>query len=283
MIEVILRIRDGGGYAERTGRFPEDSTVLDALETLRARAEAEARGAVSGSGPASGAIPAPDRGGAPAARVPHYRHSCHHGSCGTCGAVINGLPSLMCLTRFSELSAPRPREPGGPAREPERDPRGALVVTLDPLPKGTLIAGIAARPTAALEAIPEEYSYLRPAEDAGRAPLPADPTRDAAPRETKGGLTSPGRVRFEACIECGLCSASCPVAVPFMGPAALAAVNRQREKNPDSADRMLEQAARPDGAPACERHLHCSRVCPQAVYPGKHIQLLRNALAGRAQ
>jgi len=25
--------------------------------------------------------------------------------------------------------------------------------------------------------------------------------------------------------------------------------------------------------------LACSRVCPQAVYPGKHIQLLRNALS----
>ncbi len=264
MIEVTFRIRDGEGYVELPGSFPEDATVLDALEILRARAESVDS----------------------APRVPHYRHSCHHGSCGTCGAVINGLPSLMCLTRLSDLAFPRPREPGGPAVEPGRGPSGELVVILEPLTRGTTISGIAARPAAALAGIPGEYFYLRPSEDAGRAPPPADPTRGAVERrirEATGGSGSSGRVRFEACIECGLCSAACPVTAPFLGPAALAAVNRLREKAPESAERMLALAARPDGTPACERHLHCSRVCPQAVYPGKHIQLLKNALAGRSQ
>ena len=281
MIEVILRIRDGEGYVELSGSFPEDATVLDALEILRARAEtAEPRVGSLGAGSESGS------GAGPAPRVPRYRHSCHHGSCGTCGAVINGLPALMCLTRFSDLAAPRPREPGGPAVGPELASGGELAVTLEPLPRGALIAGIAARPTAALAGIPGEYSYLRPSEDEGRAPLPADPTRDEdkrPDRKAPDGPGSYGRVRFEACIECGLCSAACPVRAPFLGPAALAAVNRQREKNPDSTGRMLDLANRPDGVAACERHLHCSRVCPQAVYPGKHIQLLRNALAGRTQ
>ncbi len=253
MIAVILRIRDGEGFVELSGSFPEDATVLDALETLRARAE---EAILRTAAPGAGAVP--DLAAAPVPRVPHYRHSCHHWSCGTCGAVIDGLPSLMCLTRFSDLAAPRPREPGGPAREPERGPSGELVVTLEPLRRGTVISGIAARPTAALAGIPGEYSYLRPS--------------DAA-----------GGVRFEACIECGLCSDACPVEAPFLGPAALAAVNRQREKDPGAAERMLALAARPDGVAACERHLHCSRVCPQAVYPGKHIQLLRKALGGRTQ
>jgi len=253
MIEVILRVRDGEGFAERAGSFPEEATVLDALETLRARAEE----AILRPG-APGAASGQDLSAAPVPRMPHYRHSCHHGSCGTCGAVIDGLPSLMCLTRFTDLAAPRPREPGGPARDPVRGPRGELVVTLEPLVRGTVISGIAARPTAALAGIPGEYSYLRPS--------------DAA-----------GGVRFEDCIECGLCSSACPVAAPFLGPAALAAVNRQREKDPGAAERMLDMAAGPDGVAACERHLHCSRVCPQAVYPGKHIQLLRKALEGRTQ
>ena len=75
MIEVILRIRDGEDIVELTGSFPEDSTVLDALETLRARAEAaKPRSGASGEGSGSGAE------AAPAPRVPHYRHSCHHGS-----------------------------------------------------------------------------------------------------------------------------------------------------------------------------------------------------------
>ena len=88
----------------------------------------------------------------------------------------------------------------------------------------------------------------------------------------------PHRVRFEACIECGLCSTSCPVTVPFKGPAALAALNRQRQKVSESSESMLSLAGTPDGAAACQRHLACSRVCPQGVYPGKHIQLLKNAL-----
>jgi succinate dehydrogenase / fumarate reductase iron-sulfur subunit len=71
------------------------------------------------------------------------------------------------------------------------------------------------------------------------------------------------------------------VRAPFIGPAALAAINRERDKRPERAAAMLERAAAPDGASACERHLFCSRVCPQAVYPGKHIQLLKNALAAR--
>jgi len=118
----------------------------------------------------------------------------------------------------------------------------------------------------------ENASYLAASEPGGRAALPDDPT---APGAT-------GRVRFEACIECGLCVSSCPVAVPFIGPAALAAVNREREKRPDRAAAMLAIAAAPDGVGPCGRHLACSRVCPQAVYPGKHIQLLRNALTGAA-
>lgn len=281
MIDIILRIREAGDFVEFSGGFPEDATVLDALETLRARTESAAPGMRAGG---AGSVSGAEIG--PAPRVPPYRHSCHHGSCGTCGAVINGLPSLMCLTRLSDLAAPRPREPGGPAVEPGRGPGGEPVVTLEPLTRGTLIAGIAARPAAALAGIPEEYSYLRPSEDAGRASPPADPTREGVEPWTRDEDARPprsGRVRFESCIECGLCSAACPVTAPFLGPAALAAVNRLREKDPQTAEDMLALASRPDGAPACERHLHCSRVCPQAVYPGRHIQLLRNALAGRTQ
>lgn len=281
MMDVLLRVWDGEGYADLRGRFPAECTVLDALEILRARSEAAGRDA---------------KGPAMADRVPPYRHSCHHGSCGTCGARINGLESLMCLTRFEDLSAPRSRAPGGPVQDPAFGPEGELLVSLEPLRGATVLAGIAARPVAALAGIPSEYSYLRPSDGADRAPLPGDPTRSAvtggSERAPDGADTSaaslrsdaasiPARVRFEACIECGLCSSACPVTAPFSGPAALSAINREREKHPQSAERMLDLAARPDGSGACERNLACSRVCPQAVYPGKHIQLLRNALAAK--
>ena len=276
-MNVVLRVRDGQGYAELHGDFPESSTVLELLERFRGREEDE-------GGPA----------------VPAYRHSCHHGSCGSCGAIVNGLESLMCLTRVAELASPRPRTPGGPAVAPELSDRGELVISLEPLRRAALIAGIAARPVQALAGIPRDAPYLFAAADGERASLPDDPTRRESPpaaasaRESgparEGGAARQAvqpaatiaRLRFEACIECGLCSSSCPVRAPFIGPAALAAINREREKNPGRAAAMLAAAGAPDGAAACERHLSCSRVCPQAVYPGKHIQLLKNALAARA-
>lgn len=258
-MRFMFYVRDGEGYAELRAELDPAMTVLDALETLRAAAE-------------NGAKPA-------AARVPHYRHSCHHGSCGTCGAVVNGLESLMCLTRLGELAAARPRRPGAAPEPPDTAADGAVIVRIDPIRRGALVGGIAARPDEALRAIPAWLGYLRPAEAAGKAELEADPTREAEGEAPSGG--APGRVRFEACIECGLCSSSCPVSVPFMGPAALAALNRGRERGEARADELLDSAGAPDGAPACERHLACSRVCPQAVYPGKHIQLLKNALAAR--
>ena len=145
-----------------------------------------------------------------------------------------------------------------PKIDPELDADGLLVVHLEPIRRGSLVAGIAARPTQALAGIPAELPYLMPVD---------------------GGPST--RVRFEACIECGLCSSSCPVPAPFIGPAALAALNRQRQKQAEDAEAMLVLAGTPEGAAACKRHLSCSRVCPQGVYPGKHIQLLKNALGGK--
>jgi succinate dehydrogenase / fumarate reductase iron-sulfur subunit len=271
MIAVCFMITDGNHVRELRGSFDAGATVLDALETLRA-VQADQAGNQSPQAWSHSPVPA-------------YRHSCHHGSCGTCGAIINGLEGLMCLTRLGELALPRPHVPGGPKIEPDLAGDGSVIVCLEPIRRGSLIAGIAARPTQALAGIPADLPYLMPLETGkadGKADLPGDPTRPA-PEKGADGLppaagVPPSRARFEACIECGLCSSSCPVSVPFMGPAALAALNRQRQKIPGTGDAMLALAGTPDGAAACERHLACSRVCPQEVYPGKHIQLLKNAL-----
>jgi succinate dehydrogenase / fumarate reductase iron-sulfur subunit len=264
-VSIVLNIRDGDAHASFRLEAEPRRTVLDLLERLRA---------------GGGAVPA-------------YRHSCHHGSCGTCGAIINGLEALMCLTTVGDLATPRPRLPGGPAVEPETDVHGAVVVTLEPLARMAVVSGIAVVPGRVFAGIPSGTAYLAAVENGPRAPLPEDPEEAQGGRAagngsgTIEGTRKPlatawrptGRVRFEACIECGLCVSACPVAVPFIGPAALAAVNREREKRPETAAAMLAVAAAPDGVGPCGRHLACSRVCPQAVYPGKHIQILRNALA----
>jgi succinate dehydrogenase/fumarate reductase iron-sulfur protein len=173
-----------------------------------------------------------------------YRHSCHHGSCGTCGALVDGRERLMCLTRLSELG-------GGP-------------VTVEPLRKMGAVGDLAVDPSPFFAEMPRDAGYLRASEVAHRAP------------------EDPPRRRMEDCIECGICVSVCPVTAPFSGPAALAAADRDREERPHREAASLAFADGERGVAACERRFACSRACPQGVAPGRRIESLRRSLSGRS-
>ena len=198
-----------------------ERTILDALEIIRSGTE----------------------------RHPHYRHSCHHGSCGTCGAIINGKPRLMCLTRLGSL--------------------GTETIVLEPLSKAETLDGVAIFPGQLFDSLPDT-DYLKNT-DGSAATIELDipeilyrdgPELDAKPK------------RLEDCIECGLCTSACPVSKDFIGPAACAHIHIETVKHPETSHALLARAFEPDGAPACERAFECSRVCPQGVAPGKHITAL---------
>jgi succinate dehydrogenase/fumarate reductase iron-sulfur protein len=229
MGEVELRIARGGGRESifRIEAGPEE-TILDLLERLRTTRDSTLL----------------------------YRHSCHHGSCGTCSCLVNGVEKLACLTKALGL--------------------GTEVIRLEPLRSVRVLGDLAYDPEAIFRDIPSKARYVRPSGWNTDAAVPAESLAGSIPEEDrmKGGFE-----RFENCIECGSCVSACPVASPFMGPAALAAVNREIEKGSPDSGLLFARASLPDGAGACERHLACSRVCPQAVYPAKHIQLIRNRLA----
>ncbi len=87
--------------------------------------------------------------------------------------------------------------------------------------------------------------------------------------------------RFENCIECGLCVSACPVTKNWMKPAALAAYNRELEKQPGRADELLPEVDTERGVWSCERQFKCSQVCPTGVYPAKHIALLQKEIKKR--
>lgn len=199
--------------------YPEGSslTLLDALESLRGTR-------------------------APGLR---YRHSCHHGSCGTCGARADGREILLCVTPLASLGP-------GP-------------VLLEPLRKAAAIGGLAVDPGPLFSALPPEAGYLGPSEVAHRAALPGE----EEPR------------RLDDCIECGLCDSACPLPRerPFAGPAALALARRALAEGRGREDVLLGFAARPEGVAACERRFACSRACPQGVAPGRGIEELRRMLA----
>ena len=199
---------EGGAY----------TTLLDSLERIRARDD----------------------------RSLLYRHSCHHGSCGTCGMIADGERVLACITPLSEL---------------------AEEATIDPLAPFPVVGDLAIDPAPLYRDFPDEASYLRESEANAEAELPQE-------LETDGR----GFTRFENCVECGLCVSVCPVQQRFMGPAALAAYGRELEKNPEREAELLPQIDRDEGVWGCDRALRCSQACPLGVYPAKHIAVLQRRI-----
>jgi succinate dehydrogenase / fumarate reductase iron-sulfur subunit len=221
---VTFRVARDQREAGRTDSFdvPCDAytTVLDGLEYIRTRLDATLM----------------------------YRHSCHHGSCGTCGMVINGEKLLACTTNVLALASE--------------------TVTVRPLPQFPHVGDLAVDPAGLFDDFPAEADYRRPSEFNPDARVPEE---------------IEAYERFENCIECGLCVSACPVTSNWMGPAALAAWNRELEKNPERRDGVLDAVDVDRGAWSCQRHLKCSAVCPTGVYPAKHIALLQRAAKKRRE
>ncbi len=219
-VPIRLRILRGDRHREYRTEAGPHTTVLDLLESVR-----------SGVDPSL-----------------LYRHSCHHGSCGTCACLINGTERLACITVAADAAD------------------GDGVVTVEPLRSMKPLRDLAVDPSPLFREIPGDWGYLRPSE--------VNP--GAVPPEAVAGF-----VRFEDCIECGCCVSVCPVTVDFAGPASLAALDRELSKRPEREKELLDQAARPRGAPACRRALDCSRVCPTGVHPARHIGILLRRIRGR--
>ena len=218
MTKKTIEIRRTDGHTDsfhvEAGAY---TTILDALEEIRTNQD----------------------------RTLLYRHSCHHGSCGTCSVLANGARVLACTTRLAELED---------------------TIRLEPLTPFRVIGDLAIDPTELYRDFPREATYLRP----------SDANPDSAPPEEV-----PGFQRFENCIECGLCVSACPVTHRFKGPAALAAYNRELEKRPERAEELLAEVGGEDGVFGCDRALRCSQVCPLGVYPAKHIALLKRKVESR--
>ena len=175
-----------------------------------------------------------------------YRHSCHHSSCGTCACKINGRERLTCITKIKELSA--------------------NTISLAPLDGFKGVSDLVVDISPFYDDISEDWSYLKESESS---------------RTDQGPEGIGINMRFEDCIECGACVASCPVTdknTGFIGPAALAALHNELNKSPHKAKSLLAVAGDKKGVQLCERAFSCSRVCPTRVHPAKHISELQKRL-----
>ena len=128
-----------------------------------------------------------------------YRHSCHHSACGTCACVINGVERLACTTRILDLETP--------------------AVTIEPLKGFPCLGDLVVDMRGFFDDLSPRWSYLQVC-------------RHGAARETPEGIAQ--WQCFEDCIECGCCNSACPVVhrqKRFMGPAALAMIHNEIQKN----------------------------------------------------
>ena len=178
------------------------------------------------------------------------RHSCLHGSCGTCGVLVNGREALACDTKVASLPADRP-------------------IKLEPLRNQRVVADLAT----------DMVDFHARFEPAG---LPQVRTSEVcAGAVPPDGMKAFGR--FEDCIECGLCLSACPIARTdraYIGPAALAAAARiVAEPRGRDLGPVLALAEEPDSVWRCHDAMECTAVCPSAVDPARALFTLRRHVA----
>ena len=175
-----------------------------------------------------------------------YRHSCHHASCGTCGYKINGQEGMGCVTNVLEL--------------------GTDEVVVEPLDGLGRIVDLVVDMTDFYGDYSVEWTYLRDSEWYPEAVRPPEVDHYE---------------RFENCIECGCCVSACPVSAAgdfYMGPAVLAAINRELANNGTDKNLLFDLAGSEQGVWQCHSAFECSAVCPSDVNPAGHIMELRRRL-----
>jgi succinate dehydrogenase / fumarate reductase iron-sulfur subunit len=174
-----------------------------------------------------------------------FRHSCHHGSCGTCGMRINGREALACLTPVADVA------------------RGGRPVRLEPLRNLALLGDLLVDMRAVAAGIE-------------RTGLPSIRRCD---RQDGHRIAAPPLMQYDDCIECGLCVSACPIAGSddrFVGPAVLAAGGRLAGELPAAATMAaMQEAGGEHGVWRCHGAFECSDVCPAEVDPARMILGLR--------
>lgn len=188
------------------------------------------------------------------------RHSCCHSSCGTCGVRVNGAEVLGCVTTLADL-------PGE-------------VVTVEPMANAPVLSDLVVDMTRLYEGLERSARPLVRAVEP-TAPGTQSGTRSGT-RPGTGPGTRPAAVRFEDCVECGLCISACPITgtdPAYLGPAVLGAASRVvAEPRGQDARSVLEWVDDHDGCWRCHLSFACSQVCPTGADPAAGIMALRGAL-----
>ena len=177
-----------------------------------------------------------------------FSYCCRSGHCGICGAMIDGVPALLCRT---------------PARDG---------MTIGPLGCFTVLKDLAVD----REAFEAEKKALRlflerktPYDAENGAP-------EKLPPESYAACNTASR-----CIECCCCMAACPIYEAkrhdFAGPAAFTLLARHFADPRDEMSRAL--MARSMGITLCIACGKCTKICPQEADPAGMIAMMLKAIS----
>jgi fumarate reductase iron-sulfur subunit len=176
-----------------------------------------------------------------------YRWSCRMAICGSCGMMVNGVPSLSCKTFLRDFF------PGKVTIEPlnhfpiERD----LVIVVDDF----------------IEKLESIKPYIIPKEE--RSLAQGEYIQTPAQRDVYE--------QFSSCINCMLCYAACPqygLNSDFLGPGIIALLHRYNTDSRDgAAGQRLPLIHAESGVFNCTAVGYCSEVCPKGVDPANAVNM----------
>lgn len=175
-----------------------------------------------------------------------HRFSCGMGICGSCGAIVNGKPTLMCSTFCKDLKQP---------------------IVIAPLNNFPILKDLVVDTDKAMSKFRDAMPYTNitaPKENAQKKLFPKDMEKFKQQNN---------------CIKCMLCYSACPVYGQnndFMGPAAIATADRyNKDKRDTLKNERLNTLTSKNGIYNCTAMGECSIVCPKNVDPTKSIQKMK--------
>jgi len=197
-----------------------------------------------------------------------YRHSCHHGSCGSCGLRINGREHLACITKVKDVI------------------NSNGIIRLEPLRNFTIIRDLLVDFRPFMLRLDEiNLPLRRSAEQLSESIEESDKCIFPSIIGKEGMELLPGFNRLENCIECGLCNSACPITgsdKQYKGPAYLAAAARvTSEPRQRDLNQVLMHVNDDHGIWRCHAAFECSEVCPGRVDPAREILVLRAKIIRR--
>ncbi len=181
-----------------------------------------------------------------------FRRSCREGVCGSCSMNVDGVNTLACTKRISEIQG---------------------TVSVYPLPHMNVVKDLVVDLSVAYAQYGSVQPYLQAPDhelaSQERLQLPRD-------REKLDGLWE--------CVLCFCCTASCPSywwnSDEYLGPATLLQAKRWLNDTRDQETvARLDDLEDPDKLYKCHTIMNCTMSCPKGLNPGKAIAEIKDQLA----